>query len=200
MASLRKRGRVWYYRYVDADGVKRSRKGCTDRRATEELARAADAEAAKIRAGLVDVKDLARRDYQARPLSEHLTAWRDAMLNQGNTPKHSDQSADRVRRLIAVMFGARPDDIDGKTMSRSRQEQARATIDRLVAKAKIGHRHRAGTSRHGDVPRLGTIGPDVQPLSGLRPRLRQLGLEDRTVAGQSLGWSDRLQRQGRPPT
>ncbi len=137
MASLRKRGRVWYYRYVDADGVKRSRKGCTDRRATEELARAADAEAAKIRAGLVDVKDLARRDHQARPLSEHLTAWRDAMLNQGHTPKHSDQSADRVRRLIAVMFGARPDDIDGKTMSRPRQEQARATIDRLVAKAKL---------------------------------------------------------------
>ena len=137
MASLRKRGRVWYYRYVDADGVKRSRKGCTDRRATEELARAADAEAAKIRAGLVDVKDLARRDHQARPLSEHLTAWRDAMLNQGHTPKHSDQSADRVRRLIAVMFGARPNDIDGKTMSRPRQEQARATIDRLVAKAKL---------------------------------------------------------------
>ena len=137
MASLRKRGRVWYFRYTDADGVKRSRKGCADRRVTEELARAAEAEAAKIRAGLVDPKDLARRDHQARPLSEHLTAWRDAMLNQGHTPKHADQSADRVRRLIAVMSGARPNDIDGKTMSRSRQEQARDTIDRLLAKAKL---------------------------------------------------------------
>ena len=101
------------------------------------MARAAEAEAAKIRAGLVDAKDLARRDHQARPLSEHLTAWRDAMLNQGDTPKHADQSADRVRRLVAVMFGAQPDDIDGKTMSRSRQEQARDTIDRLVAKARL---------------------------------------------------------------
>jgi integrase len=137
MASLRKRGSVWYYRYVDSDGVKRSVKGCSDKRATEELARDAESQAAKIRAGLVDAKDLARRDHQARPLSEHLTAWRDAMLNQGHTPKHADQSADRVRRLIAVMFGARPDEIDGKTMSRPRQEQARAVIGRLVAKAKL---------------------------------------------------------------
>ncbi len=61
MASFRKRGKVWYYRYVDADGIKRSVKGCSDKRATEDLARDAEAEAAKIRAGLVDAKDLARR-------------------------------------------------------------------------------------------------------------------------------------------
>ena len=34
MASLRKRGRVWYYRYTDADGIRRERKGFTDRRET----------------------------------------------------------------------------------------------------------------------------------------------------------------------
>src|SRR5262249_5190793 len=133
----RKRGAVWYFRFVDADGVKRTRKGCSDKRATEELARDAEAQAAKIRAGLVEAKDLARRDHQARPLSEHLDAWRDALLNEGNTPKHADQTADRVRRLIAVMFGAMPDDIDGKTMSRARQGQAREMIGRLVAKARL---------------------------------------------------------------
>ena len=101
------------------------------------MARAAETEAAKIRAGLVDAKDLARRDHLDRPLSEHVTAWREAMLNQGHTPKHAHQSADRLRRLVAVMSGARPDDIDGKTMSRSRQEEARDTIDRLLAKAKL---------------------------------------------------------------
>jgi len=40
MASLRKRGRVWYFRYSDADGVKHEVNGCPDRRVTEELARA----------------------------------------------------------------------------------------------------------------------------------------------------------------
>ena len=62
MGSVRKRGRTWYFRFVDADGVKRERKGCSDRRATEELARAAESEAAKIRAGLIDPRDLARRE------------------------------------------------------------------------------------------------------------------------------------------
>ena len=28
MASFRKKGKVWYYRFVDAKGVKRERKGC----------------------------------------------------------------------------------------------------------------------------------------------------------------------------
>jgi len=59
------------------------------------------------------------------------------MIHQDDTPKHADLSADRVRRLIAVMFGARPDDIDGKTMSRARQAQARESVGRLVAKARL---------------------------------------------------------------
>ncbi len=51
MASMRKRRNVWYYRYTDADGVKREKKGCPDRRVTEQMAAFAEAEAAKIRAG-----------------------------------------------------------------------------------------------------------------------------------------------------
>ena len=48
MASYRKRGKAWYYRFVDAAGVKREEKGCSDKRATEELARDAESKAAKI--------------------------------------------------------------------------------------------------------------------------------------------------------
>ena len=50
MASFRKRGKVWYYRFIDGPGRPLERKGCSDKRATEELARAAEAEAAKVRA------------------------------------------------------------------------------------------------------------------------------------------------------
>jgi integrase len=137
MASLRKRGRTWYYRYHDADGKRHEVKGCTDKRATEEMARAAESEAARVRAGLIDPKALAYRDHGGRPLSEHVAAWRDALLNEGSTPKHADQTADRVRRLVAVMFGARPGDVDGKTMSRARQKQARETILRLLNQARL---------------------------------------------------------------
>src|SRR5271157_2600130 len=75
MASFRKRGRVWYYRFVDADGVKREEKGCTDRRVTEELAREKESEVAKIRSGLIDPRDTGYRDHGGRPLAEHLRDW-----------------------------------------------------------------------------------------------------------------------------
>jgi hypothetical protein len=42
MASLGKRGKVWYYRYTDAAGVKREEKGCSDKRETEGMAREAE--------------------------------------------------------------------------------------------------------------------------------------------------------------
>src|SRR5947209_5869279 len=59
MASLRKRGKNWYFRYTDADGVKREGKGCSDKRATQEMANAAEAEAGKIRSGMIDPKSAA---------------------------------------------------------------------------------------------------------------------------------------------
>ena len=177
MASFRKRGKVWYYRFVDADGIKRTAKGCSDKRATEDLARDAEAEAAKIRAGLVDAKDLARRDHQARPLSEHLDAWRETLLHEGNTPKHADQTADRVRRLIAVMFGARPDDIDGKTMSR--------------VQARAGPRRRSA----GWWPR-----PDsrTSPPSGFKPPWRRSATRaDRPKPATTIGPASALSPDGR---
>jgi integrase len=127
----------WYYAYVDADGVRRTEKGCPDRAATEAMARKAESEAELRRRGVIDAKMDALAAHQARPLSEQVDAWRDALLHEGNTPKHADQTADRVRRLIAVMFGARPDDIDGKTMKRAQQEKARENISRLVARARL---------------------------------------------------------------
>src|SRR5207253_637142 len=73
MAEVRKRGRNWYYRYIGADGVRVERKGCPDKRVTEEMARAAESEAAKVRAGLTDPKADAYRRHDARPLAEHLS-------------------------------------------------------------------------------------------------------------------------------
>ncbi len=72
MASLRKRGRVWYFSFINQDGRKIERKGCPDKRVTEELARAAESEAAKIKAGVIDLKELAYLAQGARPLAEHL--------------------------------------------------------------------------------------------------------------------------------
>src|SRR4051794_17767404 len=100
MASLRKRGKNWYYSFVDAEGRRVERKGCSDKRATEELARAAEAEAAKIRAGLTDPKDLAYRQHEARPLADHLKDFCSYLLGKGATAQHAQLSGNRVARLI----------------------------------------------------------------------------------------------------
>src|SRR5438874_951707 len=103
MAGLRKRGSTWSYRYVDGAGVKRERKGTTDKRVTLELARAAENEAARIKAGLDDPKAKALRGHGARPLSEHLEAWRKAMLAKGSTPSHVNLTINQARRVVALV-------------------------------------------------------------------------------------------------
>ena len=100
MADYRKRGRNWYYRFIDATGRRVMRKGCPDRRATEELARAAESEAAKVRAGLIDPKALALIGHAARPLAEHLDVWQADMEAKGDTLNHARLFADRARRLV----------------------------------------------------------------------------------------------------
>jgi hypothetical protein len=79
MSSLRKRGEVWYFTYIQADGRKCERKGCVDKRSTEEMARDAESQATKIKAGLVEPKDTAYRDHQACPLAEQVEGWADAL-------------------------------------------------------------------------------------------------------------------------
>src|SRR5262245_24897276 len=124
MASLRKRGRVWYYRFVDADGVKREERGWPDRRATEEMARAAEAEAAKTRAGLIDPKDIAYRRHAAEPLARHLDEFESDIRARGDTPHHARQHSDRARRVAALACGGRLAEID-PPKSASRPERAR---------------------------------------------------------------------------
>jgi len=138
MASFRKRGKVWYYRIVDADGAKVERKGCSDRRATEEMARAAEAEAARGRAGLIDPKVEARRQHGARPLAAHLADWHAHLIAKGGTPKHADLSLDRARRVVALARGGRLADIDPpKTATKAARGQATAFADKLLGPTRL---------------------------------------------------------------
>ena len=89
MASLRKRGKTWYYRFTDADGVKREVKGCPDKRATEDLARAAESDVAKRRAGLIDPRLIRYQDVARQPLVDHLADWHRDLIAKGDTAKHA---------------------------------------------------------------------------------------------------------------
>jgi integrase len=138
MASLRKRGRNWYYAFIDGDGRRVERKGCPDKRATEALAGHAQAEAARVRAGLSDRKDEARRRHTSRPLSGHLADWHAHLIDKGDSRKHADLFLDRARRVVALVMGGKLAEIDlPKSAKRSERERARELVGTLVESARL---------------------------------------------------------------
>ncbi len=138
MASFRKRGKIWHYRYVDADGVQRERKGCPDRRETEGMAAALEAEAAKVRAGLIDPRADAYRRHEAKPLSAHMDDFHADMIARGGTAKHADLHAYRARRVAEV---ARLDRLGDLSASRVQGALAALRTEGLSL-ATVNH-HRA---------------------------------------------------------
>ncbi|CAN5710352.1 hypothetical protein BH23PLA1_BH23PLA1_35790 [soil metagenome] len=137
MADFRKRGRVWYYRFTDADGRRVERKGCPDRRVTEEMARSAESEAARHRAGLIDPKAEAYRRHEARSLADHLTEFRAYLIDKGNTSKHADMTRTRAARVLAIAMGARLADIEAPNAARKARSLADAQLTRHLESARL---------------------------------------------------------------
>ncbi len=123
--------------YYDENGKRRKLAGYTDKRESMAYAVRKETECRKIKNGETDRKDLVYRDHGKRPLSEHVTDWQASLTARGHTDKHAGQSSERVRRLVAIMLGARPDDVDGKTMTRAKHRTALELITGLVAKARL---------------------------------------------------------------
>jgi hypothetical protein len=93
MASIFKRkrdrqrkGASWYIAYADANGVRRTVKGCPDKTATEGIARKLESEAELRRRGVIDPRTDAYASHEARPLTEHIGAFRKAMEAADRTP------------------------------------------------------------------------------------------------------------------
>jgi integrase len=144
MASFFKRkrdrkrpGAAWYFAYTDERGVRRTRKGCPDKSATEAMARKLESEAAHRRRGVIDPRADAYAAQEARPLSAHLTDWFRALQNRGNTPKHAELSRVRAARVVAIVKGAVPFELDPETPTRANLARAAAMIEALVASARL---------------------------------------------------------------
>src|SRR5262249_12591423 len=125
MASLRKRGKNWFYTFIDASGRKVERKGCSDKRVTEELARSAESEAARTKAGLVDPKEVAYVEQGGVPLVDHLDQFERYLRTVGSR-KHAMVKTNRARRLIGLAGAERIHDL-----TLSRISEAVATIREL---------------------------------------------------------------------
>ena len=149
---------------------------------------------------MIDPKAEAYRDHEARPLAEHLADWRLDLIHRGDTPKHADLSTDRIRRLLAVVSGAHPDDVDGKRLTRRQCAEARRRVVERIAPSRLSDLSAAKVQ--AALARFVAAGRrfgDLQPLSPRGMWFRPLVLEARPFARQSPAQRDRLQRRGRPP-
>jgi integrase len=163
MASFRKKGKIWYYRFTDSDGTKRERTGCPDRRATEEMARAAETGAAKIKAGLIDTATIRRQTEGRRLIGDHLGDWHRAMVAKGRTVKHADLSQNRATRVASLARATRLDDLQPAKI----QHALAALKDEGLSLESVNH-HRAcirafirwarADGRLRDDPMLGVTG------------------------------------------
>src|SRR5262249_14183553 len=90
----------------DENGDRRKKTGATDKAVTERIARELENRVLLRREGVVDPKAEAYRDFEARPLCEHLDAWGGSLTAGGASPKHSDLFATRARRVVAVLMDA----------------------------------------------------------------------------------------------
>ncbi len=160
---------------------RRERRGCADRRETEALAAAAEAEAAKIRGGYIDPKAPAYLTHEARPLSDHLDAFRASLEAKGNTIGHAKKTTARARRVVELAGARRISDL---TFSKALDALARLRAEGMAAET-INHHVRAvkafarwlwkdGRAREHALAHLSTSNPEADR----RRRRRALSAEE----------------------
>src|SRR4051812_2311982 len=113
MASVYKRkrdrqrkGSCWYIAYTDENGVRRTKRGCPDKAASEMMARQLESESELRRRGVIDPRSDAYSTHEARLLADHLADFRRALEAAGRTPRHTQMTASRAEKMVNLA-GAR---------------------------------------------------------------------------------------------
>ena len=134
MASLRKRGPVWYIRYTDEHGRSVERKGSRSKRVAQEMATEAESLANRIRQGLLDPAELAARKEAGRPLYEHLMDWFRSMYDRELSYNHIGLSHYRAMAVAAIIAGAGVAELHRRNMTADEKEVMQAALRaRLLA-------------------------------------------------------------------
>ena len=107
MASVFKRGRVWYARYRDENGRERKVAGFTDKGATIQLAARKEHEAELIRTGLMEAPK------PERTIQEDLDAFRLSLEHKEVSGPQIELVAGRCQKILTGCDVSRVSEIDG---------------------------------------------------------------------------------------
>ena len=113
MASIFKpKGRKKYViLYFDENDQRRKATGATDKGVTERIARDLENRVALRREGVLDARDDAYRNHEAKTLRHHLDDWKADLVAKGNTAKHAVLFSERARRVATMAKADRLSDL-----------------------------------------------------------------------------------------
>ena len=100
MASIRKRGRIWYVRSRDETGRQIERKAGPDRGVALQIKRDTESTQAKIKAGIVDARDISAMDAERIPLTQHVEDYLRFLTAKGCVPDHVTAVAIKLDWLL----------------------------------------------------------------------------------------------------
>ena len=86
--------------YTDEHGKRRKKRGFTDKRETERLAKELEDRSRKIKNGLIDPKTEAYRGHEGRLLADHMEDFQRSIRGKGATAKYVHMVNQRARRML----------------------------------------------------------------------------------------------------
>jgi integrase len=108
-----KPSKCWYFKYRDANGIVRRRKGFSDLKATEQLAIETERRVARQRLGYADPAE----EHATRPLADHLADYAAYLEAKGDTSTHVTLTVSRIRAVLDGCEFVFPRDLDAHTVS-----------------------------------------------------------------------------------
>ncbi len=125
-----KKNACWYVNYTDHLGKRRTVKGFTDRRATEQMAAKLEHDVMLRKRGLIDPEQEREAEIRTSGLEKHVKAFEKSLGD--NTPKYTRQTINRIRRIIKGC--------GFETVSDLNPNAVEAFIRDWCAKEKLGRR------------------------------------------------------------
>jgi integrase len=129
MASVLKRGKIWYVKYRNASGEQKMVKGYTDKKETTQLAYRLEDEKTKIQRGDFDPQQEAQKAERKRGIEEHIDAYAAHLDAGGRSDNHRAYTLADIRAFVAF---AGP-----KTLGTVTRSQVDAWVLHLVGRDEL---------------------------------------------------------------
>lgn len=107
MASLRKKGKVWYVRVRDECGRQREVKAGPDKSVANQMKRDLESKAQRIKAGVLDPREADCLDAERIPIAQHVSEYIGNLEAKGMSALHVENVRKRLDWFLEETKAAR---------------------------------------------------------------------------------------------